>query len=188
MRASTEGTVNLRFKAVVIAALSFGGPLVACAQCGFAFEPAAEVRWYRNEGWSIPGLKGAKAILPGNLVIDGRPTPWPFPDGVTISIVQHDYGYRVTFPEAIFAKDGKRTRMLSRSFLLYQLVRWEINGKAYAYSYQLGPLDVACTASIDIIDDKGDGVFRVMSPDGHPIWGRRTVPPPVPEWARQPKS
>lgn len=180
--------MNECFKAVVFAVLSLAGSLEACAQCGFAFEPASEVRWYRSEGWSIPGLKDAKSILPANLIVDGKPTLWPFPDGLTFSVVQHEYGYYVTFPEVIFVEDGKRTMMLSRTFLLYQLVRWEINGKAYAYSYVLGPRDVACTANIDIIDDKGDGVYRVMTPNGHTIRGKDTIPPPLPEWAIPPKS
>jgi len=126
--------------------------------------------------------------MPVKLTVDGKPTPWSFPDGVTFSIVQHEYGYHLTFPEAIFVEGGKRTKMLSRTFLLYQQVRWEIKGKAYAYSYLLGPRDVLCTANIDIIDDKGDGVFRVMTPNGHTIWGAKTVPPPLPEWATPPKS
>lgn len=168
--------MNGCLKAFIAAALYLAGPLVASAQCGFAFEPASEVRWYRSEGWSIPGLNDAKAILPANLVVDGKPSSWSMPDGITFSMVWHENGYHVTFPEAIFIEENKRTKMLSRSFLLYQMVRWEINGKVYAYSYSLGPLDVACMAYIDIIDDKGDGVFRVMTPTGHNIMGKETVP------------
>jgi len=179
--------VNRCFKAIIFTALNLSGSFVAYAQCGFAFEPASEVRWYRSEGWSIPGLTDANAIRPANLVVDGKPASWSLPDGVTFSMVQHEYGYHVTFPDAIFVEEGKRTKMLSRSFLLYQMVRWEINGKAYTYSYLLGPLDVACMAYIDIIDDKGDGVFRIMTPTGHNIMGKETTPPPIPAWAIPPK-
>jgi len=145
------------------------------------------VRWYRSGGWTIPGLADAIAIAPVRLNIEGKPVPWDFPEGVTAHWVQHGADYRVTFPEAIFERDGQRTKMLARKFILYQMVRWEVNGQPYAYSYILGPLDVACSANIDIIDENGDGVFRVMTPDGHTLFSRHAVGPPVPEWAKKPK-
>lgn len=180
--------MSRRWKFAIITAAFLAGPVAICAQCGFAFEPAAAVRWYRNEGWKIPGLADAKAIVPINHEIDGKPVPWDFPEGITVHWVQHNAGYRVTFPTSIFERDGQRTKMLAREFILYQMVRWEVNGKPYAYSYELGPLDVACTANIDIIDDKGDGIFRVMTPNGHTLMGQKPMSPPIPEWAKPPKS
>jgi hypothetical protein len=178
--------MSLQRKFALVAAAFIVGPLAACAQCGFAFEPAAAVRWYRSEGWIIPGLADANAIAPIRLEIEGKPAPWSFPEGVTAHWVQHGAGYRVTFPAAIFERGGQRTKMLEREFVLYQMVRWEVNDRPYAYSYVLGPLDVACTANVDIIDEDGDGVFRVMTPDGH-ILSRHAEAPPVPDWARKPK-
>ena len=181
--------MSRQLKLAIIAAAFLAGPLAASAQCGFAFEPAAAVRWYRSEGWTIPGLADAKAIGPIRREIDGKSLPWDFPEGVTVQMVWHDRDYLITFPEAIFEQDGKRTKMLVRKFGLFQMLRWDVDGKPYAYSYVLLPHDVLCTANIDIIDETGDGVFRVMTPEGHgPLSARHPEAPPVPAWARKPKT
>jgi len=161
-------------------------PLLSSAQCGFAVEPVESVHWYREQGWQLPGLDDAKRIGPLNVSINGQAKVWP--EGITVSIVLHDDGYRVRFPEAIFEDDGTQKKMLPRSFELKQLVRWEMRGKPYAYSYYLWPLDVACMATVDIIDDRGDGKFRLMASPGHTVLGRDMAPPSVPEWLNKPKS
>jgi hypothetical protein len=160
--------------------------LPSSAQCGFAIVPAADVSWYRDAGWETPGVSDAKSIAKVNLTINGKPHVWP--NEITVSAVVHDEGYEVSFPEAAFDDNGAHKKMLSRNFLLKQLLRWEMNGKPYAYSYYLWPHDVACMAAIDIIDDKGDGKFRLMTPAGHVITSRDPMPPPVPEWLNRPKS
>ena len=176
-------------KVAILAIASLVGPAAACAQCGFAFEPAAVIRWYRSEGWTIPGLADAQAIVPVIRTIDGKSVPWDFPEGVTVHGVLHDHDYRVTFPEAIFEGNGKRTKMLARVFGLFAMLRWEVNGRPYAYSYELRPFDVACATSIDIIDEDGDGIFRVMTPGGHSIVSvRHAEAPPLPAWAIKPKT
>jgi len=160
-------------------------------QCGFAIVPVAEQHWIRSEGWPIPGLDDAKGFGKIKLATDGKSNGYTFPEGITVSWVAHDKGYVVSFPDAVFDDDGKQKRMLPRKFELYQMLRWEINGKPYAYSYLLGPYDVACTASVDIIDDQGDGSFRVMSTLGHPLAvppGMNPEPPPLPKWAVRPTS
>jgi hypothetical protein len=171
-------------------ALMFGCFVAApsIAQCGFAIVPAAAERWYRNEGWPIPGLSDAKAISKIHRTIDGKPNDWVWPEGITVSWVVHDSSYDVQFPDAVFDDDGSHKRMLPRRFLLYSMVRWEMNGTPYAYSYGLGPHDVACLATVDIIDDRGDGRFRLMTSPGHPLMGRDPEPPPVPQWLQRPKS
>jgi hypothetical protein len=175
------------WQTVALAALTaFVYPFPSSAQCGFAIEPAAEVHWYREQGWLPPGLDDAKLIGPLHVTINGLPKVWP--EGITVSLVMHDEGYRVQFPEAVFEDNGARKRMLLRSFDLRQMVRWEMRGTPYAYSYDLWPLDVACSATIDIIDDRGDGKFRLMTSPGHTIMGRDLAPPPVPEWLNKPKS
>jgi hypothetical protein len=63
-----------------------------------------------------------------------------------------------------------------------------MNGKPYAYSYHLLPYDIACDATVDIIDDRGDGKFILMTSPGHPIITQDPVPPSVPEWLERPKS
>ena len=159
------------------------------AQCGFAIVPAADENWHRSEGWPIPGLSDAKGFL--HVTIDNKPKHWVWPEGITVSLVVHDKGYDVQFPDAVFEQDGTRKRMLPRSFTLFQMLRWEMNGTPYAYSYDLGPQDVGCTASVDIIDDRGDGKFRLMTSSGHTLRvppSRTPDPPPVPEWLQRPKS
>jgi hypothetical protein len=66
-----------------------------------------------------------------------------------------------------------------------------VNGTPYAYSYELGPYDVACLSSVDIIDDRGDGKFRLMTSPGHMLMvapDRTPEPPPIPEELQKPKS
>jgi hypothetical protein len=177
---------------VCLALLCFWSYASPCAaQCGFAIVPAAEQRWYRDEGWLIPGLSDAKGFADMHRTVDGKPQDWVWPEGVTAHIAVHDHDYDVQFPDAVFDDGGSNKRMLSRKFLLYRMLRWEVNGKPYAYSYLLGPHDVACTSSVDIVDDRGDGKFRLMISPGHlligPI-GREPSPPPIPEWLQQPKS
>jgi len=169
---------------VTVVACSYSLP--SLAQCGFAIAPAAGVRWYREQGWQLPGLGDAKGIGPLNLTVNGQPKVWP--EGITVSTVLHDEGYRVLFPDAVFDDSGARKRMLARRFGLSRMLRWEIHGTPYAYSYDLSPLDVLCITTVDIIDDRGDGKFRLMTSPGHAIIFRDIVPPPVPEWLSNPKS
>ncbi len=156
------------------------------AQCGFAIEPAADVRWYREQGWPLPGLSDAQRVEPLHVTINGQPKVWP--DGITVSIVTHPDGYRVQFPEAIFEANGSQKKMLARSFGLGQMVRWEMHNTPYAYSYELWPRGILCDTTIDIIDDRGDGKFRLIKSPGHLVMGREMAPPPVPEWLNKPKS
>jgi len=172
--------------ALIVACLGFLPAHLMFGQCGFVIEPVADVHWYRADGWQVPGLNDAKAIVKVNLNINGK--PWTWPDGISVSLIQHKDDYRVLFPEAIFEDDAINKRMLGRSFVLKQLLRWEMNGKAYAYSYYLWPLDIACIATVDIIDERGDGKFRLMNSPGHIILGRNLTPPPVPKWLSDPAS
>jgi hypothetical protein len=161
-------------------------PHLSSAQCGFAITPAANIKWYRENGWETPGVADAKSIAKFNVTINGKPKVWP--DGITVSVIEHEKDYRVSFPEAIFNDEGIQKKMLSRTFHLVQLLRWEMNGKPYAYSYYLLPYDVACDSSIDIVDDKGDGKFRLITSPGHPVVSINPLPPPVPGWLMTPKS
>ena len=78
----------------------------------------------------------------------------------------------VEFPAQVFSIGGQRERM--HSFLAKaSIVRWEINGKVFAYSYSLIPLSKACKEQGKSVyegevvwmvygtfaDDQGDGVF-----------------------------
>jgi hypothetical protein len=173
-------------KAVPAALITCFYPPPSSAQCGFAIVPAASVHWYREQGWQPPGLDDAKRIGPLNVTVNSQVKVWP--EGISVSVITHDEGYRVQFPEATFEDNGAKKKMLPRSFVLKQMLRWEMRGRPYAYSYYLWPLDVACIATIDIIDDRGDGKFRLMTSPGHSIMGRDMVPPEVPGWLNVPKT
>ena len=177
---------------VAIAGLALG--LISypsSAQCGFAIVPAADNNWFRSEGWPIPGLSDAKGFAAIHRTNDDKPDDFAWPEGVTVTWVAHDKSYEVQFPEAVFEENGSRKRMLPRQFALYSMLRWQMNGVTYAYSYELGPHDVACTSSVDLIDDRGDGKFRRMISPGHTLLAHRgqTPPaPPIPDWIQKPKA
>ena len=187
--------LKLAFVAVAACLSSWISP----AQCGFQVKPINNVRWYRGEGWQLPGLQDASAIVRVNLnardgthlLVDGSTPRWP--KGLTVSSIEHRGAYRVTFPEAIFEEDGVREKMLPSTFDFVWLWRWEMNGRTYAYTYELFPaptrgMVLACTVTFDVVDDKGDGKFRLMTSPGHPISGENTDPPHLPEWLNKPKS
>jgi len=54
-------------------------------QCGFVIEPVADVHWYRADGWQVPGLNDAKAIVKVNLNINGK--PWTWAHGISVSLI-----------------------------------------------------------------------------------------------------
>lgn len=180
-----------RLAVVLVICFGFAQADFSLCQCGFAIVPAADQRWIRAEGWPIPGLSDAKGFVKIQRTIDGKPKDYVLPEGVTVSWVVHDEGYTVHFPDAVFDDNGSHKRMLPRNFKLYQMLRWEMNGKPYAYSYELGPSDVACIASVDIVDDLGNGKFRLMTSPGHTLVvqpGSEPQPPPVPKWLSIPTS
>lgn len=167
--------------------------LPACAQCGLAVAPAAETRWYRSEGWTIPGIDDAKRIAPIHWTTDGKAKDLHWPEGITVSVVVHDDDYRfITIPGAVFNDGGKKERLLQQSAYLYWMFRWEIHGKPYAYSYDLGSAHTGCGFSFDLIDDRGDGKFRLMVAPGHSVLnhspGTVPEPPPLPAWTVKPSS
>jgi hypothetical protein len=181
-----------RWQRVALVALAaWFGPFQCTAQCGFAIVPAADKNWHRNEGWPIPGLSDAKGFAKIHRTINDKPADWVWPEGISVAWVTHDKGYNVQFPDAVFEDDGLRKRMLPRRFILYSMLRWEMNGTPYAYSYEVGPYDVGCIASVDIIDDRGDGKFRLMTSPGHTLTvrpGSTPEAPRVPEWLQKPTS
>jgi hypothetical protein len=160
--------------------------VIACAaQCGFEVEPAKFISWYRNGGWPLPGLTDAKTIRPFHITVNGSQQPWP--DGITVSLIEHDKDYQVKFPTMIFNDNGSRKRLQHQNFYLEQLLRWKYRGRTYAYSYYLYPPNWACDSMIEIIDDRGDGKFRSLIPTMLSIMSGNPEPPPVPEWLNRPK-
>jgi hypothetical protein len=166
--------------------------LPAVGQCGLAVAPAAETRWYRSDGWAIPGLEDAK-FRPLHVVVDGKQRDWHWADGVTVSVSLPDDNHRhLTIPGAVFDDNGSSKKLLEQSAYLYRIFRWEFKGRPYAYSYDLGSEHTGCGFSFDLIDDRGDGKFRLMASPGHSVMdrlpGAEPEPPPLPSWAVKPSS
>jgi hypothetical protein len=164
----------------------------AFAQCGLAVVPAAETRWYRSDGWAIPGLEDAK-FRPIHQVVDGKQIDWPWPDDVSVSAFMPDDNHRqLTIPGAVFDESGSSKKLLEQTAYLYWIFRWEIHGKPYAYSYDLGSAHTGCAFTFDLVDDRGDGKFRLMVSPGHIVMdhppGVGPAPPPLPGWATKPSS
>lgn len=78
--------------------------------------------------------------------------------------------------------------MRARTFELELLLRWEYHGKVYAYSYYLYPPPDACDAVVDIVDDRGDGKFRLLLPTWYTIMRLDREPPALPSWLKEPQS
>ena len=71
-------------RVVFVALVMFCWPKFSSAQCGFNIERLDYARWYRSEGWALPGLQDATAIVKddyfvnnNHVVIDGRSRLWP---------------------------------------------------------------------------------------------------------------
>jgi len=167
----------------------------AAAQCGFKSEPVAERHWYRSEGWKLPGIDSGSKPIPVNFNMKAR--FWS--EGMTASVIQLSEPY-VVFPGGVFEEDGKAMKTEARTLAVARgwVKRWEINGKVYAYSYTLHDVrgswikgkfvlregGLLCMFSVAFVDDKGDGVFRLMT-NAHPDFAH---PPALPEWALKPKG
>lgn len=178
----------LRLAMVAVGVLSAAHS--AFAQCGLAVAPVDETRWYRNEGWEIAGLSDAK-FRPLHWMEDGKQKDWHWANGVTVSAYMPDDNHRqLTIPGATFDDSGSPKKLLEQSAYLYWISRWEIYGKPFAYSYYLGSAHTGCAFTFDLVDDRGDGKFRLMVAPGHSAMnhgpGADPEPPPLPSWTTKP--
>ena len=166
------------------------------AQCDFRYDPASSPRYYRQEGWVLPGIHdddpNAKAIEYGIPPLSAVLTV--VPGAKAILIRRGEDHYVIRFPEQVFFLGNTHERMhsiLAKAII----VRWEINGNVVAYSYSLIPVakaykrhddwvyegEAGCIFYGTFIDDKGDGVFRTLIPD-------TLRPEYIPSWAKAPKT
>ncbi len=108
-------------------------------------------------------------------------------------VISHSDPYILTLPEQEFRLKGKLHRM-KRQQLKAQVIRWEIKGKVFAYSYSVIPVtahrekdkwiitgEVGCIFAITFVDDRGDGVFRLLVPNG-------LTADLIPRWAKPKES
>ena len=167
--------------------------LLACVAsgCDFKYDPVSPSQYYRLEGWYLPGVNDFNPKSKANLYaiprLDGILGKVP---NATARYLKHEDPYIVQMPSQVFTMNGKSQRMqpiLAKA----KIVRWEINGKVVAYSYSFIPVseahkinrkwiikgESACVFEGTFIDDKGDGVFRILAPG-------RFTPDLIPEWVK----
>ncbi len=171
------------------------GPLIfsllivpAAVCCDFHYDPASIPAYYRAEGWSLPG------VADFNPQATPRTYRGPQIPGADGQLLPHDeHPYIIAFPAQEFILNGERQRMRPVQAKA-SIVRWKIDGRVVAYSYGLIPVrahrvggqwkvesEMACIFQATFIDDKGDGVFRILVP------GALTADL-VPRWAKLPQS
>lgn len=159
--------------------------------CDFQYDPAATQRYYRADGWSLPGTTDFNPHATPRLA--ETPVFRPVQDAVAELLPHDEYPYIIEFPAQVFLLNGARQRMRPMQ-VKAGIVRWKVNGRVIAYSYGLIPVgahkvdgkwkvewEMGCIFTATFIDDTGDGVFRVLVPG--PLTANL-----VPLWARPPKS
>ena len=172
----------MRYAAIVLMSwLLLSGIAIACS---FKTAPVALERYYRESGWAIPGLSDAKlSILHKDVV-----------DGLTYREITHPTPYLAKVPSQEFEQGQKRGRMTDQLMQIEDMARYEYEGRIVAYSYRFTPAsghlagkkwvvdsEAACEFFATYIDEKGDGIFRLLVTDE-----MRTEF--IPQWARKPKS
>jgi hypothetical protein len=161
----------------------------AVMACALKFDPISTPRYYRADGWALPGVSDYKSTAPfpnSFLVLLGT-----VPGTTTEMLLQRD---DVTeFPSQEFVVDGARKRMRAAQYEA-ALARWIIGGHTIAYSYIMVPVEAhkengkwkvegraGCIFTATFVDQDGDGVFRLLVPgtlksDLIPRWARPTDP------------
>jgi hypothetical protein len=175
----------MRYLGAVVLLLLFSPALLAC---DFEYSPAAIPQFYRAEGWTLPGTADFNPRATARIY--GAPIRVPIP-GATAHLLPHDdYPYIIEFPAQEFVLDGARKRM-HQIQVKATIIRWDVGERVVAYSYGLIPVvahrdkgkwviasELGCIFDATFIDDKGDGIFRVLvrgalTPDLVPTWAKR---------------
>lgn len=179
------------WRSILLLASLFAMPTAMAAACDFEYDPASVATYYRANGWAVPGTTDFNlAATPQTY---GGPTLTKIPGG-EIQLLAHDeYPYIIQFPaqEFVLGNDHKKMRPMQAKAIV---VRYSIGAKVVAFSYGLIPVkarkseghwvvesEMACIFTATFVDDKGDGVFRVLVPGPF-------TPDLVPRWAKPQKS
>ena len=138
--------------------------------------------------WSIfgPPQTAAYAAFCGLLLLRRLYIP-----GAVAQALPHEDPYIVEFTPLEFMLNGVRNRT-RQALVRAGIIRWVMNCRFFAYSYGLIPVsahrvndhwridsEAGCIYSITFVDDRGDGVFRILAPG--PLTEQL-----VPAWVRQP--
>jgi hypothetical protein len=160
--------------------------------CRFNYDPVSAPQYYREEGWTLPGTKDFNPSAQPNLGL--VPRVYHIPDVVNELLTHNEYSYVVEFPAQLFTLGGIPERM-RQLVAKAAIVRFKVRGRVIAYSYGLAPISArhkadglrvvegegGCMFEATFIDDKGDGVFRILVPG--PLTNEL-----VPAWAKKPES
>lgn len=175
----------VRLAALLLITSALGGA------CEFKFDAVAIPRYYRADGWQLPGIidYNAKAKVDYLGLYQASSVA-----GAKAFALPHDEDpYIVELPVQLFTLDGKEQRMRSMQARA-GILRWEMGGKIFAYSYGLVPVaahrtngvwkidvEVGCVFSATFIDETGDGVFRLLVPS-------KLTESLVPAWVKKPEA
>jgi hypothetical protein len=148
--------------------------------CDLRYDPVSAPHFYREAGWQLPGIQ--KDSKTGRTIEDTV-------SGVKAYSIRNSYPDVITFPEQEFVLNGKRQKTHADQFEV-SILRWEIDRRVIAYSYRMIPVTAhqkngkwivdsidLCTFTLTFVDDRGDGVFRLLAPN-------KFTPDLVPRWAR----
>ncbi len=154
--------------------------------CGFQSSRVSLHQFYRAQGWQLPAIVAAEVSPSANTALPGL---------VAREIRLDAPGGLIEFPATDFKLDGQ-PRQMPYQVMKASLTRWELpgSGRVVAYTYNLAPVDAKkesgkwsvsaigqCTFQASFIDDRGDGIFRLMVME--PM--RADL---IPAWAKTPKG
>jgi len=138
--------------------------------CTFQFDPAASARYYRAEGWELPGIHDFDVKAPIRAEVLGV-------EGVRAIVLRYrNHPNVVNLPAQVFTLNSESKRM--RPVLAKATVmRLEANGKVFGYWYSLIPVEAhqhngawkiddeaLCVFDATFIDETGNGVFTTLYP------------------------
>jgi hypothetical protein len=166
-------------------------PAALAGECHFEYDPISLPTYYRTEGWVLPGITDFNPSATPRLA--ELPSIKPVPGAVAELLPHDEYPYIIEFPAQEFVLNGARQKLRSAQVKV-GMVRWKVDGHIIAYSYGLIPVtarrvngkwdvqsEAGCIFTATFIDDRGDGVFRILVP------GSLTTDL-IPRWAKPKES
>jgi hypothetical protein len=166
-------------------------PAAFAGACHFEYDPISLPTYYRTEGWALLGITDFNPAATPRVA---ELPPIKRVPGAVAELLPHDeYPYVIEFPAQEFVLNDTRQMMRSAQ-VKAAIVRWKVDGHIIAYSYGLIPVkarrvngkwdiqsEVGCIFTATFIDDKGEGVFRVLIPGGLTV-------DLIPRWAKPKES
>ncbi len=166
--------VRLVFCLCGVAAASSLAQPDAHVDLGCAFTQA-----FRKEGWTVPGRLNAKLRPRANLVINGNAT-----DIYVTYLAPPEQPVMLLLPSCSTSQPGT-LELPMRLVRIHEIWQFDAGKRVFALGIRADHLDrergriveLLGASRILYLDDKGDGVFRIMRD-----WPRLSEPPPKPEW------